>query len=125
MASSVISKLDSIFDCEDIKLHDDSNERIPESSCDGANDNVVVPNSELDRFIQNEIDQRVSKSTTWRMLEQCFKWSCIKEYLKVKGKDDDTDLLNELKTMLVKRMLLNVIYDNKTQKIVCLNHKGL
>lgn len=138
MASSVISRVDALFDnnCESPKDcnegYDDESEVMGVTGVTGVSrvsdkqdDAMVTPDSDLDRYILGEIDRRTSKSTSWKMLEQCFRWSRVQEYLTEMGLQEDEVLIAELKRMLVKKKLNDVVYDNKSHKVVRLNHRDI
>jgi hypothetical protein len=151
MAASVISSVDAIFDNHiaqghicDTKVNDigvDYTEDTEAITCNDTeaitcndteaddakvNDNsMVIPDSDLDRFILGEIERRTSKCTSWKMLEQCFRWSRVQDYLKELGVDDNEVLVADLKRLLVKKQLNDVVYDNKAHKILRLNHNDI
>jgi len=129
MASSVISRVDALFDnnCASPKECNGGELEVMEvvevsGVIDKQDDAMVTPDSDLDRYILGEIDRRTSKSTSWKMLEQCFRWSRVQEYLTGLGLQEDAVLIADLKMMLVKNKLLDVVYDNKSHKVVRLNH---
>ena len=114
MTSTILDKVDGLFDAEVI-----------ETVANAAAYNVIVPNSELDLFILDDINKRNNKHVTWKLLEQCFRWSRIQIYLREIDVHEDAALCQELRSLLVQRKLTEVNYDHRTQKIIKLNYKGI
>eukprot|EP00798_Chlamydomonas_sp_ICE-L_P029453 gene29453-5798_t len=141
MASSVISRVDALFDNDCASPEDCNGGYGGESGVsevmgvtgvvevsgvsDEQDDAMVTPDSDLDRYILGEIDRRTSKSTSWKMLEQCFRWSRVQEYLTELGLQEDAVLVADLKMMLVQKKLNDVVYDNKSHKVVRLTHRDI
>ena len=76
---------------------------------------------DLDKFIDREINVRLTKNVGWKKLEMCFKWKHVMEFLRDRGVAGDAALISRIRTAMTSSDpsgLDDIEYDTHLHRIV-------
>ena len=109
MTSAVIDRVGRVFDGAAAAPEEDAPPQpIPHQGAAAA----------LDHFIEHEIAVRLSKAVSWRQLETCFKWKCVRQYMRDKGIGDDDVVVTTVRDLLQTNKLGGVEYDAREHRLI-------
>jgi len=84
---------------------------------------LLVEDTEVDDCVFEKESAHAMKNKSWKMMDMCFKWKHILDYVSSLDRIDPEMTLVKIKELFMGNKLLTIVYDTKSKCISKLNIK--